>query len=295
MALYADIISLLRQDVGDFPIRRFDSADGDGQTVVFQLNDPKVYENSLSVKIGGVLQVENTAYTVDYDVGQVVFNSGFIPVAGNDNVTFEYKSVNLRDADWIDIINQVLDNLRSKIWIEVIDSSNSALVTALDQVDYPLAGVADNILHILNIEYRTDNNPTNPAPWQDVKGKTNIVFYRDAQILHMRPPIQVTGYQMRMRFNRAYVKGSNPTSTFEPQSQYWHALRKYGEALYWERRAAMNSAQLGALSKEKMFENMQDLKKIAQTLRQEADQIFKRIRPKKPAVAIPQAVFGVNI
>jgi len=100
---------------------------------------------------------------------------------------------------------------------------------------------------------------------------------------------------MRIRYNRAYVKGTLPTSTFEPQARFWHVLRKYCEALYWERRAAMMAAQLGALSKETLFEDLKTMKKVASDLRKEADEIFKHVRPKKPPVSIPIQLFGVEI
>src|SRR5947199_28543 len=112
MGLYSDFITKLRADVGDYPIRRYETADGDAATTVFQLQNPKILESSYVIKISGVAQVETTAFTMDKNVGQAIFTTGHIPAAGNDNISFEYQSVNLLDADWVDIINQVLQNLR---------------------------------------------------------------------------------------------------------------------------------------------------------------------------------------
>ena len=289
--LYSDLITLLRQDVNDFPVRRFDSADGDGATSVYNLSNTKVLENSYVVQVGGVTQTEGTAYTMYPDQGQIIFNSGYIPGVGNDNITFQYESVNMRDSDWIDLINQVLLAKRKKLWIEFVNETDPSIVTVLSQVDYPLSALASDIISLTNIEYQSSST----APWQDTKGFTNCIFYRDLQTLHMRPPFYVGGYQLRIKGIRAYVLGTTAGSTLELQERYWPVVRKYCESYFWERLATRASWQTGALSKEVNFENMTTLKKLAADNRAQADDMLKQVKPIIPAVGIPNALYGVNI
>lgn len=291
MSLYSDLISSIRSDVNDYPVRRFDSADGDGVTSVFALQNSKVLENSYTFQVGGVTQPENTAYVLDPNVGQVIFATGHLPPAANDNVTFQYESVNMRDADYVDLINQVLLSLRKKLWIEFINETDSSLISVLNLVDYPLSAIASDILQLNNIEYQT--SPT--APWQDVRGFTNCIFYKDLQILHVRPPFSVSGYQMRIKGLRGYILGSSSSSTLELQQKFWPVVRKYVEALYWERMAAKATWQNGALAKEINFENMAQLKELATTVRKTADQLLSQVKLVKPPTSIPNVLFGVSI
>lgn len=289
MSLYSDFITKLRADVGDFPIRRFETANGDASTTLFQLQNAKIYEGSYTVKVGGVTQTETTVYSVNADVAQIQFTTAGTPATGDDNISFEYQSVNLLNADWVDIINQVLQNLRRKLWVELLDEST--LTTVADQVDYATSGIATDIVHLLDIEYRTSST----APWISVRAITNVSFYKDLQKIHMRPAFNTSGYALRIRANRAYVQGSVSTATFDVQEKFWPVIRKYCQAEYLERRAMEMAKETGAVSKEKSFESMSEMMKLASMKRQEADNLLKQIRPQKPALSIPTMIGGIKI
>jgi len=287
--LYSDFITKLRADVGDFALRRYETADGDAVTSLFQLQHPKILESSYTVKVGTSTQIETTQFSINKDVGQVLFTSGNLPASGSDNVSFEYQSVNLLDADWVDIINQVLQNLRRKLWIELINES--ALTTVADQVDYAASGIAADIVHLLDIEYRTSAS----SPWVSARSATNVIFYKDLQKIHMRPAFNTGGYELRIRANRAYVQGSLSSSTFEPAEKFWPVIRKFCAAEYLNRRAMEMAKETGAVSKEKVFEGMAEMMKLANLKRQEAELLLKQIRPQKPALSIPHAIGGIKI
>lgn len=287
MSTYADFITKCRADVGDFGMRQYETADGDGATLVFQLQSPKVLESSYTIQISSVTKTETTHYTLDKNTGTVVFVTA--PAAGNDTVSFAYQQVNQLDADWLDIINQVLQQLRRKLWIE--GTNESALDTVADQNDYALSGVAADIIHLLDVEYRVSSTD----PWRSVRATTNAVFYKDLQKLHLRPAFTTGGYDIRLRFNRAYVQGTATSDSFEVQQKYWPVIRQYCKALYLERQAMAMTKEKGAVSKEKAFETSTELLRLAQVTRQAADAMLKQVRPQKPALAIPQAIDGVRI
>jgi hypothetical protein len=286
---YNEIITKIRADVGDFPIRRYETANGDGATSLFQLAHPKVYEDSYVIKVDGTPQVENTDFTIDKDIGQVLFLTDHIPTGGDDNVSFEYQSVNMLDADWIDIINQVLSHWRRKIWIELTDETS--LVTVRNQVDYDVATVATDVLTILNLEYR----PTSSSPWRDIKADTNVVFYKDLQKIHIRPAFTISDNEIRIRALRAYVQGTATGSTFEPQDRYQPAIRTMAAALYFERQAAKMLETTAAVSKEKSFESAEVMFKLARQKKESAEVMLKQVRASKPSVTIPNAIAGTNI
>lgn len=283
---YSSFIALIRSDVRDYAKRRYETGDGDGSTAVFNLQNPKVLESSYTYKISGVTQTESSDYDQDVNVGQVVFRSGHIPASGNDNVTFEYKSVNETDADWLDIINQVLQELRKKIWIEFTDETT--LTSVINQVDYALSSVAADVLHLLDVEYRLSSSD----PWQ--KLGTNVVFYRDLQKLHIRPAFDSSGLAIRLRGNRAYVQGATTAATFEVQTKFYPVVRKLCQAIYWERRAADMAKEVGAVSQEKFFENIESIQNISITIRKEAYLLLSKLRMPRPATAIPIKQNGIN-
>lgn len=290
MATYADFITKLRSDVGDFPLRRFETADGDALTSVFNLQHPKILESSYTYKVGGVTQTEGAGgnYTQDKDVAQVIFNNGSIPGTGNDNVSFEYKSVNQLDADWIDIINQVLSDLRKKLWKEVVDEST--LVTVADQSDYATSGVAADIVYLFDLEYRSNST----RPWSKVNSVSNVKFYKDLQKIHLKPTFDISDYAIRIRVARAFVQGTTTGATFEPQERYWDAIRAFCKVKYLERQMYAMMKETGAVSKEKSFENINDFARLINTAQDYAEKVLKRVSPQKPAMDIPHVVAGGN-
>lgn len=283
---YAQFITKLRADVGDFGKRRYETADGDGSTTLYNLKHPKVLESSMVIRISSVVQA-SSSYTIDADNGQVIFNSA--PASGNGNVSFEYRSVNLLDADWLDIINQCLQHWLKKIWKEFVDEST--LDTVADQVDYSTTSIATLILGILNLEYRLSST----GVWQDVKAETNVQFYRDLQKIHIRPAFTTSGYDLRVRGIRAFTQGSATSSTFEPDDRYHAAIRKLAQSMYMSRLAQLRLKEVGAVSKEDSFETTAELFRTARELKREAEEDMKKVRMPKPSLRIPNVRSGVNI
>ena len=306
MNYYSTFIALLRQDCNDFPIRQSETADGDGSTTVFNLKQPKVYEGSYTVSVGGVAQVEGVAYTMYPDVGQVIFNNGHIPAVGNDTILFQYQSVVLRDADYIDLINTQLQQLRKKLWIESQDEVT--LTTVTDQNNYDLtpvktAGGYTDIIWVIDFQIKeVSNTPLPPVqdslvtnPWRSARTVTNVRFYRDLQQLRLRPAFNSTGMPLRVFVIRAYNQGTTTGAVFEPQTRFWPVLRKFCQAEYLNRLVGyLLKNSLMAISKEKTYENLNDLRKMVTDVENQAQMMLKTVRPQKPAQMIPVAIYGIG-
>ncbi len=306
---YATFIALLRQDAGDFPIRCFETADGDGSTTVFNLQNFKVYENSYVVQVGGITQIEGTAYTMYPDVGQIVFNTGYAPAVGNDNVSFQYQKVVLRDADYIDIINQIFQQLRRKIWIEAVDWTTLSTVT--DQNIYDLAPVKTaggytDIIYVIDFQVKELSNSSLPPAeledgdsivdvWRSARTVTNMRYYRDIQKIWIRPAFNTSGFPLRVYVIRAYNQGNATSSPFELQERYWPMFRKFCQAEYLNRLVGyLLKNSLTTLAKENTYENLNDLRKMVTDVTNQANMMLKVVRPSKPAQAIPVALFGIG-
>ncbi len=282
---YAEIIAEIRSEVGDFSIKRFETADGDASTTVFQLQNQKISDESgtLVVKVGGVLQTLTTDYAVDSNIGQITFTSGSIPASGNDNISFEYESVNLTDADYIKILNNIQDRLRKKIWREFIDEDT--LVTVAFQDDYDLSGIAANILSLIDVQFRRSSNDSDP--WISLNTLVNVTFFRDLQKFNLKPTVDTADWEIRIRGIRAFIQATTTSGTFEPDNEYWPIINKFAAAEYFRREAAKRANILSAVSKEKHFEPANVLLGVARDYDQQAKDLLRQIRKPRPAKTIP--------
>ena len=288
MATYSDFITQVRAEIGDYGMLQSESADGDGTSTIFRLQNPKILEGSMILKISGVTKTEGTDYTIDEDTGDVTMTTA--PASGSDNITFSYKQVNATDADIIAMTNNVIDRLRRKLFVEVIDEST--ITSVANQVDYSLSTLGSfDIIRLVNVEYRIDSSSQRRA----LNSETNVVFYKDLEKLHIRPALSTSGYAFRFRFLRAYVKGVTTSGTFEVQDEYWGVILKYVKSEYLFRRAMEATKALGAISKEKTFEPISELMRLARFTREEADVLLASVKPTMPSSAIASALYGISI
>ena len=105
----ASWISKLRIELRDFGVIQRDLFDGDASTKNFILNHVPVLENSYTISIGGAAKVEDTDYTFDKDTGVISFTSA--PASGSDNIEAVYKSVKVKDADYIQFMQDAINHL----------------------------------------------------------------------------------------------------------------------------------------------------------------------------------------
>src|SRR3989304_6274266 len=125
--LYSALITQLRNQVGDTRRRVHVDFTGDGATTIFQLPDetfPILDQSGTYVlKIGGVTQTETTNFTLDKDAGTIVF----VTTAPGNGValTFDAQAVYLTDANWLEIINDVIRSMGDDFWKEFVDTAHT--------------------------------------------------------------------------------------------------------------------------------------------------------------------------
>src|SRR3989304_1059790 len=123
--LYSALITELRNQVGDTKRRVHVDWTGDGSTTVFQLPSDTfpVLESSYTLKVAGSAQTEVTNFTIDKDAGTIVFVT---TAPGNGvAVTFDAQAVYLTDANWLEIINDVIRSMGDDFWKEFVDTAHT--------------------------------------------------------------------------------------------------------------------------------------------------------------------------
>ena len=143
--LYSEFITTLRKELKDFGKIHQETFDGDASTLNFVLKEVPIKDSSYVVKISGVTKTETTDYTIDKDTGVLTFVVA--PASASDNVSVSYQSVKIRDDDYIQLINDGIDNFRWKFWKEAIDTTT--FTTVKDQYEYDLSTLT-GILYLVN-------------------------------------------------------------------------------------------------------------------------------------------------
>ncbi|GAG85037.1 unnamed protein product, partial [marine sediment metagenome] len=184
--IVAQFISKLRVELKDFPRVQRDRWDGDGSTLLFLASTVPIKDASYVVKVGGVTKTETTHYTLDRDTGELLFTTGNAPASASDNVEMTYRSVKIRDEDYIEIICDAIDYFKWKFWKMAIDTTT--LTSVKDQYEYDCSGVT-NILYVINLWYKTAAGST---IWQAMQGLTNWKYYVEQLKLYIDPTLNVS-------------------------------------------------------------------------------------------------------
>lgn len=278
----AQFITKNRRFVKDLPTLTRDKFDGDGTTVAFRTNNRPILEDSYTVKVGGTAKTETTHYTIDLDTGLIEFTSGNEPAPGDGNVTIDYKYVKMRDAEWLDIIQNTMDYVREKIWEEKIDETT--LDTVANQDDYDLDNISTDIISIVEVTVKRSSD----INWTSVDALgVNAFYHKENNNLNFRPAFS-TGqtYDMRVRYLEAYAQITATTDTFEPDVKFQNILKYFNAAEYLDRVVVERAQTITAVTKDDSFESLRDLSSLSTTYFRKAEQLLRRGKPVKPASKI---------
>jgi hypothetical protein len=280
-------ITKMRTMVRDISKYRGNSWDGDGTTLVFQLTNYPVLESSYTVKVGGVVKTEVTHYTLDKDTGLLTFTKGNAPADGSDNVTIDYKYVNQRDNDWMDIYNAVIEDVRDNVFAEAIN--DSALTVAANTYDYSLAPIDTTILDILSVETRSVSS----EPWSDItKGERSFKFLEDLNKLRIEPYFSTAGDAIRIHYTYAFDECTAVGDTVSVTTKFMNMFNHYAASYYFQRIVPNKLTETAIVTKERTFHPADMVIKIADFHRQEGDRLMKLVRPaRRPKNIITKSRF----
>src|SRR3990167_1716373 len=105
------LISKLRRETGDVPKLTRMARQGDGTTNVFNTSRFPILENTYSIYKGTSAQTETSNYTLDLDSGDLQYVTA---PASTVQAIFKGKYANWRDKNWVDAINNGIDDLAAR-------------------------------------------------------------------------------------------------------------------------------------------------------------------------------------
>ena len=266
-------VKQMQRFVKDFPILTRETWDGDGTMLAFRTNNRPVLESSYTIKVGGVVKTETTDYTIDLDTGLLTFVVA--PIAGDDNISIDYKYAKIRDEDWIEIYNNIVRKIRDDLYQEGNDTS---LVTVAKQYEYDLDGVSTNIISVLEVFYRT--NAANP--WTEV-GQTNrnANFLPELNELQFRPYFDTAGFEIKFHYLYGFDEVSATTDDVDIPSKWLNVFKFYGAAEYLNRIIPSKLTETAVVTKERTYHPADTVAKLSDYFDSKGDKELAKVRPPK--------------
>jgi len=277
---YSTFITKLRTELKDFKRLQRDRWDGDGTTTIFPLSAVSVEDATYVVKIGGVTKTETTDYTIYKDEGYIEFVSA--PASGTDNVECTYKAVNIRDEDYIEIINDAIDYFRWKFWNMAIDTTT--LTTVKDQYEYSCSAIT-GILYVLRAWYKTSSTSTY---WQEIQGLTNWKYYVGLTKLYVDPTFSSSSLPMKLLYLKSFTKGTTTSSTLDIPTEWLLPYKYFVKARYYEMFINEKISETAAIVTLPTYLPAQIMVNIVEYFYRKAEEAAKRLAPKLPPMPIKQ-------
>lgn len=281
--LYSALITQLRNQTGDVKRRTHIDFTGDGTTTVFQLpiDTFPVLEGSYTLKVAGSTQTENTNYTLDKNAGTIVF----ITTAPGNGVamTFDGIAVHLTDADWLDIINQVIKSLGDDFWKEFVDTSS--FTATVNMLSLSLVSSQPNCIAVYEFQRRTATTDD----WTPLERDCNWRYDRDNNVIYigLRNAFTVSGELLRVRGLKKYTLGTATSDTVDVQEKF-ETILEYGcIARYWRWRYKNVVELVSKMTQEASRTPLQELIMLSDRF----DRLYEiekgKLKPGKPAHIIP--------
>jgi len=284
---YLEFINKLRVELKDFARVRRVRFDGDGSTTLFELADIPIQDASYVVKVTDVVQTEVDDYTLDKDTGLLEFTSA--PTAASDNIEITYKSVKVRDEDYLQLINDAIDHFRWIFW--KMGTDTSSFTTVKDQYEYDLSSITD-ILYVIRAYYKDSATAT---VWKAVSMVTNWKYYTRLIKLYTDPPFDIDSLPMKLIYLKSLTKGATTSATLDIPTEWLLPFKFYVYARYYEMLIPEKIGDTSAVTTQPSFTPAQAIYNIAQAYRTLADETAKKLAPKLPPMPITQIHQGVII
>ncbi len=277
--LVSEFITILRRAVKDLPVLTQDLFDGDGNTKFFRTREAPILESSFTVTVDSITKTETTDYTFDRDTGVITFVSA--PASGSDNIAISYKYINTSDTEWLEIINDIVLELRDKIWTDNVDEST--LTTVKDQIDYDLSDLSDNdIIDVLEFRIRKNTD----QDWHDFSSDNKWKYQREQKTVILRPGFGIADYLIRIRYLLTFAVFSAVTDTFDIPLRYQEIFKNFARASHIDLIIMKMINNTGSMTKADSFESLQSLENLAVKYKNRGEKILEKVRPIMPAKTI---------
>lgn len=285
---YLTWINQLRAQSGDIKRRVHVDWTGNNSDTVFQmpadtfpvLDDDTTY----TVKVNGVTQTETTHYSLDKTTGTLTMVN---TPGSNIPVTIDSVAVYLRDADWLQITNDVIRSLGDDFWKEFVDTAHT---TTANMLSLSLTSLQPLAIAVYEFQHRQNSS----SEWRAVEEICNWRYDRDNNIIYIgvQTAFPNTGDALRIRGLKTYTLGDTTDDTLDVQDKFLTVLEYGCLARYWRWRYKDVVELVSKMTQESSRTPLQELIMLSDRFDRLYDIEKSKLKPQKPARMIPQFKHG---
>lgn len=273
----------MRAQVGDTKRRTHVEWTANGSDTVFQMPDDTfpVLDDTTTyvIKVNTVTKTETTDYTLDKVTGTLTLVA--TPTNGQV-VEVDAIAVYLLDADWLQIMNDVIKSLGDDFFKEFVDVTHTATA---NMISLSLVSAQVNAIAVYEFQRRVGTT----SEWTPVEESCNWRYDRDNNIIYIgiRAAFTLTGELLRVRGLKNYTLGTAITDTLDLQDKYQTVLEYGCAARYWRWRYKSVVELVSKMSQEASRTPLQELIMLSDRFDRLYEAEKSKLKPGKPARIIP--------
>ena len=281
--IYTTWISQIRAQTGDIKRRVHVDWTANGSDTVFQMPDdtfPVLDDTTTyTVRVASSAKTETTDYTLDKTTGTLTLVA--TPTNGQA-VEIDSIAVYLLDADWLQIMNDVIKSLGDDFFKEFIDTAHTATANMLS---LSMVSLQENAIAVYEFQRRTATTDD----WTPVEESCNWRYDRDNNIIYIgiRDAFTATGELLRIRGLKKYTLGTAVSDTLDIQDKFQTILEYGCIARYWRWRYKSVVELISKMSQEASRTPLQELIMLSDRFDRLYETEKSKLKPAKPARIIP--------
>lgn len=265
------LISQLRREYGDNPKLTRVERDGNGSINQFNVGQFPIIENSYTVSVSGSTIAETTRYTLDKDSGDLYI---FTTPSNGHAVRVQYKYAHWRDANWVEAINQAIEELNARGFFRQVARSTSAMTLSANVRHYSGPTNCIDLYELLeSSDYTTSGTYK--------KLSCNWSYQNDANkvILGAKP---TKANYLAVSYLRNMNTYSATSATLDVKTDWLEAVKKRAGAIFYRSLAGKVAKQGNANIDEGHF-SFTNLRTMANDLESDFNNFALRKKPTRPA------------
>jgi len=274
-------ITKLRRKYNDNPEKHEDAITGDGSTTVFRTQYFPIKEGSASLYRNNALQA-TSGYTLDLDTGDIVV--GAAPTSAT-TLKIQYQSVDYRDQNWLEAIQDSFDSFGDKFFKSVVRSASGMTLSAAVDV-YPCPSNCIRLTEALE-----STNYTSSGPFQEINANTRYDRWSNKLVLGRKPS---KANYMQISYLRKLTRPTATSSTLDVEDSWLELLDLKSGANFYRSLAGKYARQGNATVEEGHLSVMQ-LRQLANDNETLFENRKKQLKPVMPASKIPYYIPGGGI
>lgn len=266
------LIDQCRREFGDIKQSTRLTRNGDAAATLFNVGSRPIVESSYTVSLAGTAKTENTDYSLDLDSGDLTWL--LVTPSSTQEVKFEGKFANWRDKNWVEAINNGVEELNARGFFRQIVRNTSVMAISANVRTYGGPSACIDLYEALLFSDRTISGSYTRIPG-------NWSYQQDANkfILGYKPS---TAEKMAISYLRNLQTYSATSATLDVLNDWIVAVKKKAGANFYRHMAGKIAKQGNANVDEGHF-SFTNLRTMAKDLDDEFDIFARRKKPTRPA------------